>query len=147
MAVVIHVIEESVGGEVGWKGRKRTRKSGGKAGLSTRPDNGDPQETAEEDFPRCRTGALALESTNAHTHTYICIFGTPPPPPQSHKKGHPPTVKQQCPLSRKSSLASTLNQCFKLIGRSVSMSSLSPVLAAPALAGHRASSHPRLVIG
>lgn len=64
MAAVIHVIEKSVGGEVGWKRRKRARKYGGKAGLSTRPDNGDPQETAEEDFPRCRTGALALVPTH-----------------------------------------------------------------------------------
>lgn len=33
------------------EGEEESQEVGGKAGLSTRPDNGDPQETAEEDFP------------------------------------------------------------------------------------------------
>lgn len=49
---------------------ERQEVGGGEAGLSTRPDNGDLQETAEEDFPRCHTRAPTLKLTYTHTHTH-----------------------------------------------------------------------------
>lgn len=72
LAAVIHVIEKSVGGEVEWKEKKWARKLGGKAGLSTRPDNVGPQETAEKDFPRCGTGAAPLKRGAAHSNL-MCV--------------------------------------------------------------------------
>lgn len=49
------------------EGEEESQEVGGKAGLSTRPDNGDPQETAEEDFPRCCRSRSS--GTREHTHT------------------------------------------------------------------------------
>lgn len=71
------------------EGEEESQEVGGKAGLSTRPDNGDPQETAEEDFPRCRTGVLALENTHIHTHMHYFIPSPSLPALIPHKQGHP----------------------------------------------------------
>lgn len=90
---------------------------------------------------------------HTHTYTYALFYPFPIPPCSNPTQTGPPTptwVVQQCPLSKeKKSLGVSTPSIsdFKLIGRSVSTFSLSPILAAPAPAGHRANSHPRLVIG
>ena len=75
VALVIHVIEKSVGGEVGWMGRKRARKEGGKAGLSTRPDNGDHRKLLRRIFHD--VAQEPWHTARAHT------------PLIPHKQGHP----------------------------------------------------------
>lgn len=133
MAAVIHVIK-SVGGEVGWKRRKRGRKLGGKAGLSTRSDNGDPQETAEEDFPRCCTGVMALKLTNTQTYYFTSY---PPPCLIPHRLGHPcPHEYYVIPISMwAAKKQASCQPSINVLRWSVSRFSLSLSLVAPAPIG------------
>lgn len=95
VALVIHVIEKSVGGEVGWTGRKRARKEGGKAGLSTRPDNGDHRKLLRRIFHDVAQEPWH-KSPTVHT------------PLIPHKQGHPHPVSPQ-QKKQKSNVVSTVS--------------------------------------